>query len=83
MGPYTGCFAPYTDTATNTCIMDPIKGAEQKPRDSIVKACTADCPECYAASNCATGEPFVGNTENLASQIPLIACGSPSGAFVE
>ncbi len=75
MGPYTGCFAPYTDPATNACIMDPIKGAEQKARDSIVKACSVDCPECYAASNCSTGEPFVGNTENLVDlQGPNVYC---------
>src|SRR5690348_683008 len=37
-GPYTGCFAPYSDPTTNTCIMDPVKGAEQKARNSIVKA---------------------------------------------
>ena len=43
--------------------MDPVKGAEAKARTSIVKACTNDCPECYAASVCSTGEPVVSNTE--------------------
>ena len=42
---------------------DPVKGAEAKARTSIVKACTNDCPECYAASVCSTGEPVVSNTE--------------------
>src|SRR5262245_59547864 len=42
--PFTGCFPPYSDTATVTCIFDPEKGAEEKARASIVKACTKDCP---------------------------------------
>jgi hypothetical protein len=84
MGPYTGCFAPYADPATDACIHDPVKGVEQKARDAIVKACTADCPECYSASNCSTGEPFVTNTENLVDlQGPNVYCvenggGTPS-----
>jgi hypothetical protein len=75
-GPYTGCFGPaYADPATNTCIMDVVKGAEAKARASIVKACTKDCPECYAPSVCATGEPFVQNTENLVDlQGPSVYC---------
>jgi hypothetical protein len=75
-GPYTGCFGPgYTDPTTNACVMDPVKGAEAKARASIVKACTKDCPECYAASNCATGEPFVGTTETLVDlQGPNVHC---------
>jgi len=62
-GPYAGCFPPFADPATNACVMDPVKGAEAKARTSIVKACTNDCPECYAASVCSTGEPVVSNTE--------------------
>jgi hypothetical protein len=74
-GPYTGCFAPYADPTTNACIMDPVKGVEQKARNSIVKACTAQCPKCYAASDCSTGEPFVTNTENLVDlQGPNVYC---------
>jgi hypothetical protein len=34
-----------------------------------------DCPECYAASVCATGEPFVSNTEQLVDlQGPGVHC---------
>jgi len=74
-GPYTGCFAPYADPTTNACIMDSVKGAETKARGAIVKACTNDCPECYAASVCATGEPFVSNTETLVDlQGPNVYC---------
>ncbi len=81
MGPYTGCFAPYADPTTNTCIMDPLKGAEAKARASIVKACTADCPECYPASECSTGEPFVSNTENLVDlQGPNVYCTEHGGS---
>lgn len=84
MGPYTGCFAPYADPATNACIMAPLKGAEAKAEAAIVKGCTVDCPECYAPSVCATGEPFVGNTEaQLDIFVPIIDCienggGTPS-----
>jgi len=65
MGPYTGCFAPYADPTTHTCITDPLKGAEAKAEAAIVKACTKDCPECYNPTNCSTGNPFVSNTEAL------------------
>jgi hypothetical protein len=85
-GPYTGCFAPFTDPATNICVNDPVKGAEAKARGGIVKACTKDCPECYAPTVCSTGEPFVGNTEvQLDGFAPLVYCrenggGTPSEA---
>ena len=73
-GPYTDCFAPFGG-ATATCIQDPVKGAEAKARASIVKKCTKDCPECYAASVCSTGEPFVATTETLIdAQGPLVYC---------
>src|SRR6266404_1486063 len=81
MGPYTGCFAPYSDPATNACIMDSTKGAEAKARAAIVKACTVDCPECYPASVCTTGEPFVSNTESLVDlQGPNVYCTENSTA---
>jgi hypothetical protein len=80
MGPYTGCFAPFADVATFNCVMDPAKGAEAKARAAIVKGCSADCPECYAASNCSTGEPFVGTTESLIDlQGPGIYCTEDGG----
>src|SRR5262245_3448370 len=88
-GPFTGCFAtpgqPYPDPTTNTCITDPLKGAETKAKASIVKACMdADgkdkCPECYAVSTCNTGEPNVHNTEILIDiQGPAVYCQENSG----
>jgi hypothetical protein len=79
-GPYTPCFAPYSDSATVTCISAPLKGAEDKARSAIVKACTKDCPECYAASTCATGEPNVSNTETLLDvQGPSVYCTENGG----
>jgi hypothetical protein len=80
MGPYGGCFPPYTDPATSTCITDPVKGAEAKARAAIVKACTADCPECYPAIVCSSGEPFVGDVEGLIDFFPaLIYCEQNGG----
>ena len=78
-GPYAGCFAPYADPTTNACIMDPVKGAEAKARSGIVKKCNVagkdSCPECYAASNCTTGDPFVSMTEtNIDPFVILIYC---------
>ena len=62
------CLPPApADPATQTCIFDPAKGAEAKARAGIVKACDVpgkfSCPFCYTASDCTTGEPFVGDTE--------------------
>jgi hypothetical protein len=70
MGPYTECFTPYGGT-TALCVNDTVKGPEAKAAAAIVKACMDappkdKCPECYAASNCNTGQPFAGNTEALA-----------------
>lgn len=79
-GPYAGCFPPYADPAVHTCILDPVRGAEAKARGAITKACAVDCPECYAASNCSTGEPFVGNTEILLDlQGPNVFCTENGG----
>jgi len=80
-GPYTGCFgSPYSDPTTNTCITDPVKGAEAKARAGIVKGCTKDCPECYAASTCSAGEPNVTNTEGLIDiQGPSVYCTENGG----
>jgi len=79
-GPYVGCFAPYADPTVAACIQDPVKGAEGKARAAIVKACTADCPECYSPSVCTTGEPFVANTElQLDAFGPLVYCTENGG----
>jgi hypothetical protein len=84
-GPYGGCFAPYADPTTNACIFDPVKGANAKAKGSITKACTDapgkdNCPECYGASKCTTGEPFVGTTATLTGlQGPNVYCTENGG----
>jgi len=68
---YSVCQPPgYSDPATNTCIFDALKGAEAKAKAAIVKACSSDCPDGAACSRyqgptgaCATGNPFVSNSE--------------------
>jgi len=65
-GPFTGCFPPYSDTATQTCISDSLKGAETKAGAGIAKACTPDCPECYTNAQCTnntSANPWVQTTE--------------------
>ena len=80
MGPYGGCFSPYSDPATNSCITDSLKGANAKAAASIIKACTDapgkdNCPECYGASKCTTGQPFVSTTATLTGlQGPNVYC---------
>jgi hypothetical protein len=85
MGPYGGCFSPYADPATNTCINDPLKGANAKAAASIVKACTDapgkdNCPECYGAAKCTSGQPFVSTTATLTGlQGPNVYCTENGG----
>jgi len=84
-GPYGGCFSPYADPTTNSCINDPLKGAKAKAAASIVKACMDvpgkdKCPECYSASNCNTGSPFVDTTATLTGlQGPNVYCTENGG----
>jgi len=64
---YGGCFAPYADTTTQTCISDSLKGAETKAGASVAKGCVKDCPECYSNAQCTDGtktNPWVVTTEN-------------------
>jgi hypothetical protein len=88
-GPYTGCFSPFADPATNTCILDPAKGADAKARATIVKACAVDCPECYTAQDpmlCSTGDPFTADVAAQSNPFGgLVFCteagaGTPSAA---
>jgi hypothetical protein len=51
--PATDCDPPYAGT-TQTCITDPVKGAEAKAVAGFTKACSKDCPECYSGGNCTT-----------------------------
>ncbi|MCW5888953.1 MAG: hypothetical protein KIT14_00220 [bacterium] len=78
-GPYTECFPPYTG-AMAACVNDPVKGATTKAAAGIVKACTADCPECYPASVCTSGQPFVNNTSGLLGTFgTLVYCMEAAG----
>ena len=46
-----------------------------------MKACTNDCPECYAASVCSTGEPVVSDTEAQLDLFgPIVWCTEDGGA---
>jgi hypothetical protein len=78
MGPYTGCFSPYSDPTTQACINDSLKGATTKARAAIVKACAIDCPECYTSQDpnlCTTGDPLVSNSDTQTDSFgPLLAC---------
>jgi len=63
---YAGCFSPYADTATQTCIGDSLKGAEAKAGAGVAKGCVKDCPECYSGAECNDGtktNPWVVLTE--------------------
>jgi hypothetical protein len=78
-GPYDGCYGPaYTDPIVNACIYDSLKGAATKARAAIVKACAADCPECYTSQSadlCSTGDPFVTDTDDQSNTFgPQIWC---------
>src|SRR5262245_29045930 len=79
-----GCNPPASDPATVACISDPTKGAEAKAKAAIVKACTVAVPACYSGGATGAANTFVGAVEAKVDQrTPQIACGSPSGAFLE
>jgi hypothetical protein len=68
------------DPALQSCIHDPVKGAEAKAAAAITKACPIP-PSCYSPGFANT---FVATVEGKIDQrVPEIACGSPSGAFVQ
>jgi hypothetical protein len=77
-GPYEPCLAPITDPVTVACIYDPLKGAKEKARASIVKACAIDCPECYTSQDpnlCTTGDPLLSNSDSQTDLFgPLVYC---------
>ncbi len=89
--PIGDCYAPYAGLA-NTCINDPLKGAEAKYQAAIVKACTvlganpsANCPNCYDAGKNCTGSGYAGaQVQNIEGQVdsfgPGVFCvGYPGG----
>jgi len=61
----------YSDTATNACIFDSVKGAEAKSGTSVAKACNDlpgkdNCPECYSMAECSVSgalNPWIQTTE--------------------
>lgn len=74
-----------SDPATATCVFDPVKGAEAKAAASIDKACAEKSanPACYGTA-LDTGAEWVALVEpQVDANIPVTACGSPSGAFLD
>jgi hypothetical protein len=73
------------DAKTAACIFDPLKGAEAKAAASIDKACASAGfnPACYAPLF-DTGVEWVAIVEaSVDASLPNVACGSPSGAFLQ
>ena len=62
-----GCFpndaGEFGDPATDACIHDPTKGAEEKATTSITNACAKDCPACYSMNNNCAGSNLVSGEE--------------------
>jgi len=77
------CLPPNpVDPTVNTCIKDPVKGAEAKAKAAIIKACPT-APDCYSGGGSGAANTFVASVENKVDQrTPQISCGSPSGAFL-
>src|SRR5262249_11796543 len=75
------CLPPNpVDPGVNTCIKDPSKGAEAKAVAAINKACPTP-PSCYSAGFANTLVSTVESAVDM--RTPQVACGSPSGAFVD
>jgi hypothetical protein len=95
LNPYTDCFAPYGG-ATAQCIDDTtldLKGAEDKFRDAIRKACDpsfklgTDCPECYSGGDCSTSGEATNRVANIEGQVdsfgPGVYCEQPGADAAE
>jgi len=84
--PQGSCDPPLpTDFKTFDCIFNPVKGAEAKAVAAIDKACATPGynPPCYAPLF-DTGAEWVAIVEaSVDASIPNVACGSPSGAFLQ
>jgi len=85
--PESDCLPPYGGATLNACITDTVlglKGAEDKFRTSIQKACDpgfkagTDCPECYNSGDCSAGAFAGDQVQNIEGQIdsfvPGVAC---------
>ena len=95
LNPYSDCFAPYGG-ATAQCIDDTtldLKGAEDKFRDAIRKACDpgfkagTDCPECYSGGDCSTSGEATNRVQNIEGQVdsfgPGVYCEQPGADALE
>jgi hypothetical protein len=95
LNPYTDCYSPYGG-ATAQCIDDTtldLKGAEDKFRDAIRKACDpgfkagTDCPECYSAGDCSTSGEATNRVSNIEGQVdsfgPGVYCNRPGASAAE
>lgn len=77
---FPGCFTPFSDPATNSCVLDPLKGANAKGLASIVKSCTTDCPECFDPGVCSTGDPLVSAVQaQIAPLASIVWCTEAGG----
>jgi len=84
--PLGSCDPPVpTDAATAACLADPVKGAEAKAIAAIDKACATPGanPACYSPAFDTGAEWVAIVSASINASIPNIACGSPSGAFIE
>ena len=75
--PFSDCFAPYGGS-TAQCIDDTVldlKGAEDKFRDAIRKACDpsfkagTECPSCYSGGDCSTSGEATNRVQNIEGQV--------------
>ena len=85
--PESDCLPPYGGTTATACIADTVnglKGAEDKFRTAIQKACDpgfkagTDCPECYNGGDCTAGGFAGDQVQNIENQVdsfvPGVAC---------
>jgi hypothetical protein len=85
--PESDCLPPYGGSTLNACITDTVlglKGAEDKFRTSIQKACDpgfkagTECPTCYNSGDCSAGGYAGDQVQNIEGQVdsfvPGVAC---------
>jgi hypothetical protein len=93
--PESDCLPPTYGGVTAECIDDTVldaKGAQDKFRNAILKACdpatkdTNDCPECYSGGDCSTSGHATSQVQNIEGQVdsfvPGVAC-ERAGADVD
>lgn len=93
--PFADCYAPYGG-ATAECVDDTVldkKGAEDKFRDAIKKACDpatkpgTDCPECYSGGDCSSSGEATNRVQTIEGQVdsfgPGVFCEQPGADAAE